>query len=189
MSIAIKNLAPTLAAGALAFACLATPAEAQLMKGILGPDVTRAVAVLQPTQGSKVAGTVTFTKTDKGVRVQADVTGLAPGKHGFHIHEYGDASSPDGMAAGGHFNPHKMDHGAPTAEKRHVGDLGNIEADASGHATYDLLDPALGFSGATSILGRGVVVHEKPDDFGQPTGNAGGRVAVGAIGAAKEAAK
>ena len=101
------------------------------MKGLLGgPEVTKAVAVLKPTAGSKVEGTVTFTKADKGVRVQADVTGLTPGKHGFHIHEFGDNTSPDGMSAGGHFNPHKMEHGAPDAAKRHVGDLGNIEADA-----------------------------------------------------------
>jgi Cu-Zn family superoxide dismutase len=181
-----KNFASVLMAGALASACITTDARAQVMKGLLGgPEVTKAVAVLQPTQGNKAEGTVTFTKTDKGVRVQADINGLPPGKHGFHIHEFGDTSSPDGMSAGGHFNPHKMEHGSPDAPKRHVGDLGNIEADSGGHATLDLVDPALGFSGATSILGRGVVVHEKPDDFSQPTGNAGGRVAVGTIGVAK----
>jgi Cu-Zn family superoxide dismutase len=181
-----KSIAPVLLAGVLAVASLTADARAQVMKGLMGgPEVTRAVAVLQPTKGSKAAGTVTFTKTDKGVRVQADISGLTPGKHGFHIHEFGDASSPDGMSAGGHFNPHKMEHGSPESPKRHVGDLGNIEADSEGHATLDIVDPALGFSGATSILGRGVVVHEKPDDFGQPTGNAGGRVAVGTIGVAK----
>jgi len=179
----IKNLAPVLIAGALAVTCVTNDARAQVMKGLLGgPEVTKAVAVLQPTQGNKVEGTVTFTKTDKGIRVQANVSGLTPGKHGFHIHEFGDTSSTDGMAAGGHFNPHNMQHGSPTAEKRHVGDLGNLEADSQGHATLDLTDPALGFSGATSILGRGLVVHEKADDFGQPTGNAGGRAAVGVIG-------
>jgi superoxide dismutase, Cu-Zn family len=182
----IKHFAPILVAGTLAVACLTTDARAQVMKGLLGgPEPTKAVAVLKPTMGSKVEGTVTFTKADKGIRVQAEISGLTPGKHGFHIHEFGDTSSADGMSAGGHFNPHKMDHGAPEATKRHVGDLGNIEADSQGHATYDLTDPALGFSGATSILGRGVVVHEKPDDFSQPTGNAGGRLAVGVIGVAK----
>ena len=184
----IKNFALALAAGAFAVVVggVTTDARAQAMKGLLGgPEATKAVAVLHPTQGSKVEGTVTFTKADKAIHVHADITGLTPGKHGFHIHEFGDASSPDGMSAGGHFNPHKMDHGSPAASKRHVGDLGNIEADAQGHATLDLDDPALGFSGATSILGRGIVVHEKADDFGQPTGNAGGRVAVGVIGVAK----
>ena len=181
-----KSFVLTLAAGVLLAACVTSGAQAQVMKGLLGgAEVTKAVAVLQPTQGSKVEGTVTFTKGDKGIRVQADISGLPPGKHGFHIHEFGDPSAPDGTSAGAHFNPHKLEHGDRTAAKRHVGDLGNIEADDNGHATLDIIDPALGFSGATSILGRGVVVHAKADDLkSQPAGNAGGRLAVGVIGVA-----
>ncbi len=150
-------------------------------------DATRAVCVFIPTKsGAGVSGHVTFTKVDKGTRVQAEITGLAPGKHGFHIHEFGDASSPDGKAAGGHFNPKGATHGDPSkTAPRHLGDLGNIEADASGKATYDMVDPDLPLSGPMSILGHGVVIHEKADDFGQPVGNAGGRVAVGVIGVAK----
>jgi Cu-Zn family superoxide dismutase len=129
---------------------------------------------------------VTFTLTTGGVRVEADIRGLTPGPHGFHIHEFGDCSSPDAMSTGGHFNPTKSEHGAPASTKRHVGDLGNIEADDDGHATLDLIDPALAFSGPNSIIGRGLVVHEKADDLKtQPTGNAGGRLAVGVIGIAK----
>ena len=148
---------------------------------------TKAVAVLIPTKtGGAIAGHVTFTKTEKGTRVQAEITGLTPGKHGFHVHEFGDASSPDGKAAGGHFNPKAMIHGDPSkTAPRHLGDLGNIEADASGKATYDMVDPDLPLSGTHAIIGHGVVIHEKADDFGQPVGNAGGRLAVGVIGIAK----
>lgn len=150
------------------------------------PAVTTVVAVLVPTQGNDVRGTVKFTKVAGGVRVVADITGLKPGEHGFHIHEFGDASSADGMAAGGHFNPAKENHGAPTAAVRHAGDLGNIKADASGRATLDQVDAKLALDGAASIVGRAVVVHANPDDLTtQPTGNAGGRVAVGVIGVAK----
>lgn len=150
--------------------------------------VAKAVAVLVPTKGSKVAGTVTFTKTEHGIRVAGSITGLTPGKHGFHIHEFGDNSSSDGMSAGGHFNPAKKDHGAPGAMPRHVGDLGNVEADSSGTAAIDMTDPHLTFDGAACILGRGLVVHEKADDLKtQPTGNAGGRLAVGVIGVSKAA--
>jgi len=148
--------------------------------------VTKAVAVLTSTSGSHVTGTVTFTKVSDGIRVHADVRGLTPGKHGFHIHEFGDLSSPDGKSAGGHFNPGHMDHGGPMSTKRHVGDLGNIEADASGHATYDINDTSLSFQGRHNILGRGIVVHEKADDLRtQPTGDAGGRLGVGVIGVTK----
>ncbi len=146
----------------------------------------KAIAVLSPTANSKVMGTVTFTQSGDEVKVVADITGLTPGKHGFHIHEFGDCSSPDGKSAGGHFNPEHHDHGAPTATDRHEGDLGNIEADASGKAHLELTDKVLKFSGADSIIGHAVIVHEKADDLKtQPTGDAGGRVACGVIGVAK----
>ena len=147
-------------------------------------EPTKAVAVFIPTKGSSVAGTVTFTKTDAGTRVLAELTGLPAGKHGFHVHEFGDASSPDGKAAGSHYDP-KMakKHGDPAKkDARHIGDFGNIEAAADGKATYDSVYPDLPID---TILGHGVVVHEKADDFSQPVGNAGGRLAVGVIGIAK----
>ena len=147
----------------------------------------KAVAVLHAASGSKVTGTVTFTKTDEGVRVVADVEGLAPGEHGFHIHEFGDCSAPDATSAGGHYNPAKHPHAGPDAEMRHEGDLGNMTADATGKAHYERVDKELKLSGEHSILGRSVIVHEKMDDFKtQPTGNAGARVACGVIGAVKD---
>src|SRR5438309_2658349 len=95
-------------------------------------EPTKAIAVLHPTAGSNVSGTVTFTKGTDGIQVVADLTGLTPGKHGFHVHEFGDCSSPDGNLAGGHFNPTHKQHGAPDAADRHPGDPVNIEAAASG---------------------------------------------------------
>lgn len=142
--------------------------------------------MLKPSEGSKVAGTVTFTKAGDGVKVEAKITGLTSGKHGFHVHEFGDLTSPDGKAAGPHFNPTQAPHAGPDAEKRHVGDLGNLEADASGNATYSHTDKLLSFEGAASILGRSVVVHAKADDLkSQPAGDAGDRIAVGVIGVTK----
>jgi Cu-Zn family superoxide dismutase len=150
------------------------------------PAMTKAVCVLTPTKGNKASGKVTFTQQADGVLVEATVSGLEPGsKHGFHIHEFGDLSSEDGTSLGGHFNPAGAPHGAPDAKERHAGDLGNIEADAQGNATLKLLDKHLEIHGKDSILSRGVVVHAAPDDFGQPTGNAGARIAVGTIGIAK----
>jgi len=146
----------------------------------------KAVAVLNPTKGSSVSGLVTFEITKNGVRVVANISGLSPGKHGFHIHEYGDCSTDNGTSAGGHFNPGGMPHSGPMEEKRHVGDLGNINADNQGNARLDYVDKNLAFSGPNSIIGRGVIVHEKEDDLkSQPTGDAGGRLACGAIGVAR----
>jgi Cu-Zn family superoxide dismutase len=151
------------------------------------PSISRAVAVLQPTQGNITEGTVTFIKTKNGIKVIADVSGLTPGKHGFHIHEYGDCSKADATSAGGHFNPENKQHGAPTDENRHVGDLGNITADNEGKAHFEWVDRLIAFEGKRSIIGRAVVVHAKEDDLkSQPTGNAGPRVACGVIGVAKK---
>lgn len=163
--------------------CVAAP----ITRAADDDDVTKAVAVLAPTAGSKVMGTVTFTKTADGVKVVADITGLTPGKHGFHIHEFGDCSDPKGESAGGHFNPKKHQHGGPDAPQRHAGDFGNIEADASGKAHFELTDKALSMDDDDdSIIGHAVIVHEKDDDLKtQPTGNAGGRLACGVIGVAK----
>lgn len=153
-------------------------------------EAAKAIAVLHPTAGSNVTGTVIFTKSGEEVKVVADITGLTPGKHGFHIHEFGDCSSSDGSSAGGHFNPTHKEHGAPDAGDRHAGDLGNIEADGSGKAHLDWSDKVMKLSGADSIIGRAVIVHDKADDLKtQPTGNAGGRLACGVIGVAKPEAR
>jgi len=150
------------------------------------PEITRAVAQLHGTKGNNVSGTVTFIKEGDNIKVTADVTGLTPGKHGFHIHEYGDCTAEDGSSAGGHFNPDNENHGAPTDSIRHVGDLGNIEADQNGHAHFEWTDALFSFSGPHSIIGRGVIVHGGEDDLtSQPSGNAGPRVACGVIGIAK----
>jgi len=147
-----------------------------------GLRAQEATATLQPTQGNSVRGTIRLTTMDSGVHFTGAVSGLAPGKHGFHVHENGDCSAPDASSAGGHFNPGKTTHGAPDAGERHAGDLGNIEADATGTAAVNMHAGGISLgSGATSVLGKALIVHAGPDDFSQPTGNAGGRLACGII--------
>ncbi|XP_071955137.1 superoxide dismutase [Cu-Zn]-like [Antedon mediterranea] len=143
--------------------------------------------------GEKVKGVINFTQeaADGPVKVTGEVTGLAAGNHGFHIHEFGDYTSGC-SSAGSHFNPFKKTHGAPEDEVRHVGDLGNCVADDSGIAKIDLTDKLLNLTGVNSIIGRSVVVHADVDDLGKggheqslTTGNAGGRLACGVIGITK----
>jgi Cu-Zn family superoxide dismutase len=148
--------------------------------------VEKAVAVLQSLGASGVSGKVTFTKAEGGVRVQAEISGLKEGPHGFHVHEFGDCSALDGASAGGHFNPGGVAHAGPADAARHAGDLGNVEAGKDGNARLDLVVKGSTLEGPDGILGRGVIVHEKVDDLKtQPTGNAGGRVACGVVGATK----
>jgi Cu-Zn family superoxide dismutase len=143
---------------------------------------TMAVAELAPTQGNQAHGTVQFEQKGSKVQVIAHITGLpANSEHGFHVHEKGDCSAPDGTSAGGHFNPMSEPHGH--GMHRHVGDMPNLVADANGVANLSVeLDLMTLREGSNNIIGRGIIVHASPDDYAsQPTGNAGGRIACGVI--------
>ncbi|KAI4383777.1 hypothetical protein MLD38_009577 [Melastoma candidum] len=147
----------------------------------------KAVAVLKGN--SSVEGVVTLTQEDDGpTTVNVRVTGLTPGLHGFHLHEYGDTTNGC-ISTGAHFNPNGLTHGAPEDEVRHAGDLGNIIATADGVAEATIVDNQIPLSGANSVIGRALVVHELEDDLGKgghelslTTGNAGGRLACGVVG-------
>lgn len=141
---------------------------------------------LDAKSNSQVSGTVTFTETSEGVTMMADINGLKPGKHGIHIHENGDCSAPDGKSAGGHWNPTNQPHGKWGSEAGyHKGDIGNITADADGHATmtFTTNEWCIGCSDETkNIVDKGMVIHGGEDDLtSQPSGDAGARVACGVI--------
>lgn len=147
--------------------------------------ITQAYAEIKPAPGSEVKGLITFTAIGEGVRIVADLEGLAPGSHGFHIHEFGRCEG-NFTSAGGHFNPTKAPHAGPNAAQRHEGDLGNIVADDQGKAHYDRVDTLLKLEGNDSIIGKSIIVHSDEDDFiTQPTGNSGGRIGCGIIEAKK----
>jgi len=168
--------------------CTSQPTARRPVQSPTWADVDKAVAVIHPTKGNDVHGTVHFTDVTDGVRVVADVRGLEPGsKHGFHIHAYGDATEPDGTSAGGHYDPDATGHHArANAEQpHHAGDLGNLTANAEGRAHDERVIRDITVAGANNpIIGRGVIIHAKRDDFGQPTGNAGARIGLGVIGVA-----
>lgn len=151
-----------------------------------GPVIEQAVAVVHSTEGNSAEGTVTFTQTDEGVRVEANISGLdADGTHGFHIHEYGDCRALDATSAGSHFNPKDMPHAGPMDEERHIGDMGNLTANSEGVAEYIYTDQKIDLNGVYSVLGLAVVVHAQEDDLeSQPVGDAGGRIGCGIIGIA-----
>ena len=148
--------------------------------------IQKAIAVIHPLNNSGVHGIVYFTKVPDGIKIVADINGLTQGKHGFHIHEYGDLRNDDGTSAGGHFNPYGKPHGAPGAKECHVGDMGNIVAtNKVPTAHYIYTDSLMSFSGVNSIIGRSVIIHQGEDDLtSQPSGNAGKRIAGGVIGIA-----
>ena len=168
----------------LSLAALTGPAQTPAEK----PSAPlQAIAVLHATAGNKVSGIVKFTEVADGVQVQAEITGLTPGNHGFHVHEFGDCSAPDVSSAGAHFNPTNKPHAGPDALERHVGDMGNVGADSSGKAKLEYVDHQISLTNdQQSVIGRSVVVHAKADDLkSQPAGDSGARIACGVIGRAK----
>ena len=144
-----------------------------------------AKAILEGTsENSALVGVVRFQDTDEGLRTEVSIFGAEPGLHGIHIHEVGSCEN-GGNGAGGHFNPKQAKHGFLPTEgmmQAHAGDFGNIEINENGEGTLLLIIPELMVTGGEyNIEGKSVILHEKKDDFSQPTGNAGGRVGCGVI--------
>lgn len=144
-----------------------------------------ATAKIAPASGSNVSGEVGFHQDGEEVRIQGTLTGLEPGEHGLHVHAVGDCSAPDASSAKGHFAPDGDPHGSPEepADLHHVGDLGNIMADAAGIAQINKSDAEMSLqTGDNSIIGRAMIVHAEADDLtSQPSGAAGARVGCGVI--------
>jgi Cu-Zn family superoxide dismutase len=149
----------------------------------------KAVSVLAENN-DKITGKIFFSEIKKSkLKINYEIYGLSDGKHGFHIHEYGDLT--DGCkSACSHFNPFKKNHGSPESIERHAGDLGNIVS-KNGVAKGMLVDKilSLDFKNVACIIGRMIIIHKDEDDLGLggndeslKTGNAGERVACGVIG-------
>merc|ERR1712179_533314 len=157
--------------------------------------MTVAYCDLQPNKDmptSNVNGLITISqrKDKKGpVYFDLDLEGFDVQRdgylHGFHIHALPVTNDNKCGAAKGHFNPLNAHHGGPTAQTRHVGDLGNIRVDEDGELEgYILSDNFVAFAGDNSIIGKSIVVHAGEDDLGLggapdslTTGAAGGRLA------------
>ncbi|AAA66661.1 superoxide dismutase [Autographa californica nucleopolyhedrovirus] len=126
------------------------------------------------------------------LKISGYLLNLPRGLHGFHVHEYGDTSNGC-TSAGEHFNPTNEDHGAPDAEIRHVGDLGNIKSAGYNSLTeVNMMDNVMSLYGPHNIIGRSLVVHTDKDDLGltdhplsKTTGNSGGRLGCGIIAICK----
>jgi len=149
-----------------------------------------AVAVIKGTQeNSTVNGEVILTENNDGLLLEFVVENVSPGKHAFHIHEHGSCDE-HGNAAGSHYNPENVQHGFLPKDgytAAHAGDFGNIEAGEDGKGELELFLPGLTLTGvAHNVAGKAVILHEKVDDFGQPTGNAGGRIGCGIISLVEE---
>ena len=159
--------------------------------GVAEVGATATAALVSPS--GETMGTVSFTQGGAGVLIAAEVRGLPPGGHAFFIHETG-ACTPDFAAAGDHFNPGNTEHGlihpnwrrGQSHDGGHGGDLPNIYAGADGSARADFFTDGvtLDVGAVHSVFdadGSAIVVHEKPDAYGEEESDTGSRVACGII--------
>lgn len=144
------------------------------------------IAQCELEHSDTVKGTIFLMQSSNSpTLIKGAISGLEPGEHGFHIHEYGDLSQGC-ESAGGHYNPDSVEHG--NLQNGHVGDLGNITANEDGIAKFTIKAERVDLIGDRSVVGRAIVVHKDVDDLGKggdaeslKTGNAGDRLACGVI--------
>jgi len=177
--VLIRRMILTCAVGLLVLVGLAACAE----DDVAGVGET-AVATMWGVDGAAM-GTVTMEQGPHGVLISADVSGLTAGGHGFHIHAVGSCT-PDFSAAGSHFGPGEESHGFLHSTDMHAGDLPNVYAHADGTARADVFtaDVTLAADDPRSLFdsdGSAIIIHEKPDAYGEDVGSAGARIACGVI--------
>jgi len=149
-------------------------------------DKKKLTLSLDSKSSSNVTGNVVFTQDQGVVTMIAVLSGLTEGQHAIHIHQTADCTADDGSSSGGHWNPTAQPHGAWGAKTGyHKGDIGNLTADANGHAMITKVTDewCIGCGDETKdIVGKAIIVHQGIDDLkSQPSGAAGSRVSCGGI--------
>ncbi len=160
---------------------------APMPSGDAAPGVVASVEIKPRTgngsRDNEVNGVIQFAPTSSGMELSGALRNLPEGAHGLHIHQNDDCASP-----GEHFAPTGKRHGDPGGAEHHLGDLGNVEADASNQAVVSIGVSGLALNGTNSILGHAMVVHAGPDDMtSQPSGNSGDVIGCGIITAEGDA--
>jgi Cu-Zn family superoxide dismutase len=156
-------------------------------------------AVLRDAAGKRM-GVVQLTGVRGGVLVSAEISGLSPGFHGYHVHANNDAANGNGCvppaftSADGHLALAGTTHGA------HAGDMPVLLAASSGRAVLSFVTDRFALA---DVAGRAIIVHAGSNNYGNipvgpnmdqympnspaataataATGNAGARVLCGVI--------
>lgn len=168
----------------LASACSVPSSDTATANSEVAMSDLIAVGQLQLADGTS-AGTAMIKSDGNIASLTVTAQNIAPGPHGFHLHQVGSCEAPDFNSAGGHLNPLGKAHGTMADGGSHVGDLPNLEIAADGTGT--LTAPIQGdIQQVTDWIhdedGTAVMIHVDADDYmTDPTGNAGGRLACGVL--------
>lgn len=151
--------------------------------GTIGVSAQMKHVDLTDAKGNNVGMAMISPAKGGGVSIDLTLKGLPPGEHGIHLHEVAKCEPPAYKSAGAHFNPTKKKHGLSNPDGPHAGDMPNFTVSAKGTAQTTITNKNVTMdTGANSILGTALVIHERADDGKtEPSGNAGSPLACGAI--------
>lgn len=155
----------------------------------LAEELRAEMYLITPEAMNKPIGLVMIARTDAGAKFVANLQGLPPGQHGFHVHENGDCGSGPtddgtiaGMAAGGHYDPeHTGTHLGPEGQG-HPGDLPFLTVQADGRGVGETIAPRI--KNAAQLKGKALIIHAGGDNYSdqpEPSGGGGARIACGII--------
>lgn len=156
---------------------------------VFASEVTVSMHAAQAGGPGALLGTVRIVETRHGLAFYPSLKDLAPGLHGFHVHENPSCAPAEqggntvpALAAGGHLDPAATKkHGEPWGDG-HLGDLPPLYVAADGSAAQPVLGPRLKLA---DVKNRSLMVHAGGDnhaDHPAALGGGGARVACGVIG-------
>jgi Cu-Zn family superoxide dismutase len=160
-----------------------------LLSGIVfAENVTLKVNLVNEQGVGKEIGTITASDSKHGLILTPQLSDLAPGLHGFHVHDKPDCSpamkegkAVPALAAGGHYDPVNTGKHEGPYGNGHLGDLPPLYVAADGKATLPVLAPRLKVA---EIKGRSLMIHAGGDNYSDapaPLGGGGARVACGVV--------
>jgi Cu-Zn family superoxide dismutase len=131
----------------------------------------------------KPIGVIHAEDTDAGLKLMPDLSGLPPGPHGFHVHEFADCGAREkdgkptaGLAAGTHYDPAKTGKHEGPLGNGHLGDMPVLTVAPDGSAKLPVTAPRLK---TTDLHGRSIIIHAQTDDYADKQG--GARIACGVV--------
>jgi Cu-Zn family superoxide dismutase len=124
-------------------------------------------------------GKIEFKDSRYGLIISPNLSHLAPGMHGFHIHQHPDCGD-HGMKAMGHWDPEHHNHHLGPYAKGHLGDLPVLSVDMKGNAKIPVLAPRLKVK---DLHHHAIMIHAGADTYSDhpELGGGGARIACGVI--------